>query len=58
MGNRWERIDRQCILNFQKYRIQVPRHAMEVIPAHDDEVPNRAGLPKCGLVDLFPVANN
>jgi len=22
MGDRWERIDRQCILNFQKYRIQ------------------------------------
>ena len=39
-------------------KLQIPRHTMEVIPVYGDEMPNRAGLPKCGLTDLFPVANN
>lgn len=45
----------------QKYGIATriaPKRVMEVaIPAYDDEVLDRAGLPKCGLEDLFPVAN-
>lgn len=52
-----ESIDRQYV-NFQKYGTQAPRYATEVIPTYGDEVLDRAGLPKCGLPDLFPVANN